>query len=368
MSEEFESEHPSEDSGINPLGKWLIISVIVLVVITVVWGIFHTGIDLGIHSGGGTANGSGIDLAKLDDDARATPTPSAPMQRTAISLLEPQQQPLSGSPAATPKPPPSAMELWREQEAMKAREASPIVAAFQPQLNQTKELPNLFGKSKLQPPASPWTVNEGTVITAALLFGVNSDYPGDLVAQIEQPIYDSTTGRYSLIPAGSKLIGKFRKPSGPFDERIEIGWHRLLLPNGSSMPLPEMPSTDQQGYAGVTGDVNHHYPSTIGAAMLTSLLSVGSAMGSVLSFSSAQTSPYGGGVYQTNPERQMGMMGANAAGGQLSTTSSRFLQPYLNRANTVTIPPGSRFDVFVNSDLVMPGPYTDNAGQLIAQH
>jgi len=260
------------------------------------------------------------------------------------------------------------MELWREQEAMKAREASPIVAAFQPQAGQTKEVPSLFGKSKLQPPASPWTVNEGTIITAALLFGVNSDYPGDLVAQTEQPIFDSATGRYSLIPAGSKLIGKFRKPSGPFDERIEIGWHRLLLPNGSSMPLPEMPSTDQQGYAGVTGKVDHHYPSTFGVAMLSSLLSVGSAMGSVLTFSSAQTSPYGGGVYQTNPEQQMGMMGANAAGGQLSTTTSRFLQPYLNRNNTVTIPPGARFDVFVNSDLVMPAPYVDNAGQLIAQH
>lgn len=365
MTEDFESERQTEDSGINWVGKWVIYAIVVVIVIATVYGIFHTGVDLGINSGSGAANGNGIDLAKLDDDARETPTPSTLVQRTAISLLEPQQQLLSPNPTPTPHAPPSAMELWREQEAMKAREAGPIVAAFQPQPSQTKELPSLFGKSKLQPPASPWTINEGTVITAALLFGVNSDYPGDLVAQIEQPIFDSATGRYALIPAGSKLIGKFRKPSGPFDERIEIGWHRLLLPNGSSMPLPEMPSTDQQGYAGVTGAVNHHYPSTVGAALLTSLLSVGSAMGSVLTFSSAQTSPYGGGVYQTNPEQQMGMMGANAAGGQLSTTSSRFLQLYLNRKNTVTIPPGTRFDVFVNSDLVMPGAYVDNAGELI---
>jgi type IV secretion system protein TrbI len=257
------------------------------------------------------------------------------------------------------------MEQWRMQEALKAREASPIVAAFQPQQNNTKEIPSVTGQSKLQAPASPWTINEGTVIQAVLLFGVNSDYPGDLVAQIERPIYDSATGRYPLIPAGSKLIGKFQQPSGPFQERIAIGWHRLLLPNNWSMPLPQMPSTDGAGYAGVTGDVNHHYPATLGAALLTSLLNVGSAMGSVLTFSSAQTSPYGGGVYQTNPEQQMGMIAANSAGGQMSSTSSRFLQPYLNRPNTVTIPPGTRFDVFVNSDLVMPGPYADSAGQLI---
>jgi type IV secretory pathway VirB10-like protein len=365
MSEEFESEPQTEDSGINPIGKYLIYAVVLIVVIATVYGIFHTGIDLGVNREGSTAsNNDGIDLAKLRAEARPTPTIAAPIQRTAISVLEPQQR-LLASPTPAPQRAPDPMEQWRMQEALKAREASPIVAAFQPQQNNTKEIPSVTGQSKLQAPASPWTINEGTVIQAVLLFGVNSDYPGDLVAQIERPIYDSATGRYPLIPAGSKLIGKFQQPSGPFQERIAIGWHRLLLPNNWSMPLPQMPSTDGAGYAGVTGDVNHHYPATLGAALLTSLLSVGSAMGSVLTFSSAQTSPYGGGVYQTNPEQQMGMIAANSAGGQMSSTSSRFLQPYLNRPNTVTIPPGTRFDVFVNSDLVMPGPYADSAGHLI---
>jgi type IV secretory pathway VirB10-like protein len=366
MSDEFESERQSEDSGINPVGKYLIYAAVVIVVVATVYGIFHTGVDLHVAGEGSASNADAIDLAKLRAEARSTPTPAAPLQRTAINLLEPQQQ-LLASPQSTPQRAPDAMAQWRMQEALKAREASPIVAAFQPQQSNTKEIPSLTGQSKLQPPVSPWTINEGTVIQAVLLFGVNSDYPGDLVAQIERPLYDSATGRYPLIPAGSKLIGKFQQPSGPFQERITVGWHRLLLPNEWSMPLPQMPSTDGAGYAGVTGDVNHHYPSTVGAALLTSLLSVGSAMGSVLTFSSGQTSPYGGGIYQTNPEQQMGMIAANSAGGQMSSTSSRFLQPYLNRPNTVTIPPGTRFDVFVNSDLVMPGPYQDSAGQLTAQ-
>jgi type IV secretory pathway VirB10-like protein len=362
MSDEFESERETEDSGINPVGKYLIIAVVLIVVIATVYGIFHTGTDLGVnHEESAVSNNDGIDLSKLQAEARPAPTSAVAVPRTATSLLEPQQQVLTSHTPA-PQRPPGMMEQWREQEALKAREASPIVAAFQPQQNNTKEIPRRTGQSNLQPPASPWTVNEGTVIQAALLFGVNSDYPGDLVAQIERPIYDSATGRYPLIPAGSKLIGKFQKPGGPLDERIEIGWHRLLLPNEWSMPLPQMPSTDAAGYAGVTGDVNHHYPSTFGAAALTSLLGVGAAMGSVLTFSSAQTSPYGG-VYQTNPEQEMGMMAANSAGGQMSSTSSRFLQPYLNRPNTITIPPGTRFDVFVISDLVMPGPYEDPAGQ-----
>jgi type IV secretion system protein TrbI len=98
------------------------------------------------------------------------------------------------------------------------------VEAFEPKPNQTKEIPSLAGQSKLQPPASPWTIDEGAIINAVLMFGVNSDYPGDLVAQIERQPYDSATGRYLLIPAGSKLIGKFQRLNGPFEQRIEIGW------------------------------------------------------------------------------------------------------------------------------------------------
>ena len=46
MSEEFESEPQTEDSGINPIGKCLIYAVVLIVVIATVYGIFHTGIDL----------------------------------------------------------------------------------------------------------------------------------------------------------------------------------------------------------------------------------------------------------------------------------------------------------------------------------
>jgi hypothetical protein len=59
------------------------------------------------------------------------------------------------------------------------------------------------------------------------------------------------------------------------------------------------------------------------------------------------------------------MLAANSAGGQLSSTSTKWVQPYLMRPNTVTIPPGTRLDVFVNADLILPGPYHDAAGQLI---
>jgi type IV secretion system protein VirB10 len=369
MSEDFEAP---EQSGINPIGWWLIVAAIVLTVLMAMYGIMHSGRDLSATADTDTTNQpSAIDLTKIDNDARLLPTPApqasstpAPQAASPTVLLPNVSSNAAQSPSAAHTP--DAAELWRRQEAQRAREASPIVAAFEPKANQVRELPRLAGRSQLRPPASPWTIDEGSVISAIMLFGVNSDYPGDLVAQIERPLYDTATGRYLLVPAGSRLIGRFHQLNGPFQERIAIAWHRLVLPNNWSMALPEMPSTDNRGFAGVTGDVNHHYASTIGAALFSTLLAIGPTVGTTLAMpSSAAVSPFTGGVYQTDPQQQIAMTAANSAAGQMASTSTKWVQPYLMRPNTVTIPPGTRLDVFVNADLVLPAPYHDAAGQLI---
>jgi len=223
----------AEDSGLNPLGKYLIGGVAVLVLVATVYGIMHSGPSISPdREASATTDETAIDLTKLRDEARPTPATTAPIERTTLTLLEPQHPALtSPSPTPAPQRTPSAIEQWRRQEALKAREASPVVAAFEPQGN-VKGIPgHTAGQSKLRPPASPWTITEGAVINAILQFGVNSDYPGDIVSQIERPLYASATGRYLLIPAGSKLIGKFQRPVGPFQERIAIIWHRLVLPD-----------------------------------------------------------------------------------------------------------------------------------------
>ena len=214
-------------------------------------------------------------------------------------------------------------------------------------------------------PASPYTVMEGSHIAASLVSGIDSDYSGPITAQVLQSVYDTATGRYLLIPPGARLIGAFDSPSGPLQERIAIKWHRIVFPDTSSVDLPDVPTTDEQGYAGMGGDVNHHYGAVIGASVLSSLLSIGPAVGSVLTFNSSTTSPYGGGVYASNPEQQLMMQGASSMGGHASNTADRFLQPRINRPPTITIFPGAVLDVFCTKDLVLPGSYHEHAGQLI---
>jgi type IV secretion system protein TrbI len=51
---------------------------------------------------------------------------------------------------------------------------------------------------------------------------MRSDLPGQVTAQVTENVYDSPTGRYLLIPQGSKLIGTMtaRSPS----DRTACSW------------------------------------------------------------------------------------------------------------------------------------------------
>ncbi|AVS60885.1 hypothetical protein C8241_03445 [Paracidovorax avenae] len=45
----------------------------------------------------------------------------------------------------------------------------------------------------------------GTVIAGA---GIKSDLPGDVIATVTEPVYDTGTGRFLLIPQGSRVLGR----------------------------------------------------------------------------------------------------------------------------------------------------------------
>ncbi len=63
--------------------------------------------------------------------------------------------------------------------------------------------------ARIQHPASPYIIQAGWVINAALAKGMKSDLPGDVHAQVTEAVYDSPTGHYLLIPQGSMLEGKY---------------------------------------------------------------------------------------------------------------------------------------------------------------
>lgn len=133
--------------------------------------------------------------------------------------------------------------------------------------------------ARLQQPASPYIVQTGWVINAALAKRAKSDLPGDLHAQVTENIYDSPTGRFLLIPQGSMLEGKYNSQVSFGQTRMQVIWTRLILPNGKSLSLGHLPGADGQGYAGLEDDVDEHWGSLFKAAVLSTVLSVGAEAG-----------------------------------------------------------------------------------------
>ena len=355
-------------SGINRLAKYLIGAGVVLVVVAAIYGIMTSGIKTTPPTETATQSEDAINPGQLQAEAAPTPTPAASVFADPVAAVEQRTQ-SSPSPSFSPKAQatPDAIAQWQLQKKLKAFEAPIMIAAFESSDRHVREIPSHqidgANQSHLHPPASPFTIMEGAHISAVLISGVNSDYPGPITAQVDRPLYDSGTGRYLLVPPGSRLIGSFQQPTGPLADRVAVSWQRLIFPDTSSFDLPEVPSTDAQGYAALTGDVNSHYASRFGSAFLVSILSIAPTIASTLAFNnSAQVSPFTGGVYHDQVNQQVASQAMTATGAQMGSTTSQFLTPHMNRPKTIKLSPGFTFDIFVTKDLSLPGPYQDHAG------
>ncbi len=130
----------------------------------------------------------------------------------------------------------------------------------------------------LQMPASPYQVMAGTVIAAALVTGIKSDLPGDVIATVTEPVYDSATGKFLLIPQGARLMGKYNSQVSYGQSRTQVVWNRVILPDTSSFQLDNLVGSDPAGYAGLEDGVDWHWDRIVAGAALTTLLGVGAEL------------------------------------------------------------------------------------------
>ena len=132
---------------------------------------------------------------------------------------------------------------------------------------------------RVQPPASQYVLQAGAVIPASLITGLRSDLPGQVTAQVTEDVYDSPTGKILLIPQGARLIGQYDAQIAFGQSRALLVWNRLIMPNGRSIVLERQPGADTEGYAGLEDEVDNHWGMLFKAAILSTLLSVGSEAG-----------------------------------------------------------------------------------------
>jgi type IV secretion system protein VirB10 len=122
---------------------------------------------------------------------------------------------------------------------------------------------------------SPFELKTGTVIPGVMIGGINSDLPGQIVAQVRENVWDTATGHHLLIPQGARLVGTYDNQVTRGQSRVLVAWTRIIYPDGSSVDLGTMPGADQGGYAGFSDKVNNHYVRVFGDALLMSLFSAG---------------------------------------------------------------------------------------------
>ena len=187
---------------------------------------------------------------------------------------------------------------------------------------------------RIMAPASPYVLQAGAVISAALITGIRSDLPGQITAQVTENIYDSPTGRILVIPQGTRIIGQYDNSVQYGQSRVLLVWNRLILPNGRSIVLERQPGADTQGYAGLEDGVDYHWWDLAKAAGLSTLLSVGSELAI---------------------DDQDRLLRAIRNGGQdtINDAGQQIVRRQLNVAPTLTIRPGFPVRVIVTRDLVL---------------
>ncbi|MDX8527898.1 TrbI/VirB10 family protein [Mesorhizobium sp. MSK_1335] len=193
---------------------------------------------------------------------------------------------------------------------------------------------------RVVPPASPYALQAGAVIPAALITGIRSDLPGQITAQVTENVYDSPTGRTLLIPQGTRVIGQYDSGVGFGQRRVLLAWNRLIFPNGHSIVLERQPGADGQGYAGLEDGVDYHWGELFKAAALSTILSVGAEAGS------------------SGQESDIVRALRSGASDSVSQVGQQIVQRQLEIAPTLTIRPGFPVRVLVTRDLVLE-PYGD---------
>ena len=183
-------------------------------------------------------------------------------------------------------------------------------------------------------PVSPNVLQAGAVISAALITGIRSDLPGQIIAQVTVNIYDSPTGRILLVPQGTRVIGQYDNNIQFGQSRVLLVWNRLIFPNGRSIVLERQPGADAEGFAGLQDRVDYHWWDLAKAAGLSTLLSLGAELA-------------------TNDDDRLIQAIRNGGQDTINDAGQQIIRRQLNIAPTLTIRPGFPVRVIVTRDLVL---------------
>ena len=192
----------------------------------------------------------------------------------------------------------------------------------------------VYNPHRIQDPISPYQVMAGTLISASLITGLNSDLPGLVVAQISQNIFDTVSGTILLIPQGSRLVGSYDSVVAFGQSRALVVWQRIIMPDGSSIQIDNLPATDTAGYSGLEDQVDFHTWQLIKGVAISTLLGVGSQLA-------------------ISGQSDLLLSIRNSTQDSVNQAGQQITQKNLNIQPTIKVRPGWPLRVVIHKDLVL---------------
>lgn len=193
-------------------------------------------------------------------------------------------------------------------------------------------------------------IAQGKIVDAVLESAINTDLPAPIRAIVSRDVY-AEAGHEVLIPKGSRIIGKYNTSLLSNQKRVYIIWTRVMRPDGVVIAI-NSPGIDQIGRGGVEGLVDNHYLELYSSAILTSLLTVGTAV--------AGDAAIGGDVSTTSSSfgsttsGSAGAIALQTAVNNLGDTTQSVVKKFTNLQPTIMLDQGTRVNIFVNHDLTFP--------------
>lgn len=187
-------------------------------------------------------------------------------------------------------------------------------------------------------PSSVRQLAISTVLNARLMSKIESDLPGPVIAQITEPVYDSNTHTTVVVPAGTRVFGKYDEETVASSTRLLMSFTHLIFPDGEEFDIGGQPGTDSLGTAGFTGDVDQHRGALYTSALLLTVL--GAAEAAV----TPQTNILTNGTSITQQAQ-------SSAGAQLDQLGNKILDRAVDRPATIIVRPPYAFQIVVTRDL-----------------
>ena len=217
-----------------------------------------------------------------------------------------------------------------------AASAAPVAP---PAASVTPPAPAVRGQTIPGQPAPDeprYRLYEGTFIDTVLTNRLDGTFTGPVNCLVSVPIY-AADQQHLVIPAGARVLGEAKAVNTFGQSRLAVTFHRVLLPNGTSIDLNGFHGLNQVGDLGLQDQVDRHYAQIFGVSL---------AIGAIAGFAQAQSSV---GLDATGLDVYRQGVAAN-----VSQSAARILDRFLNLLPTVTIREGHRIKVILANDLDLP--------------